>query len=207
LLDELRQQGQQITPEMEQQAKMDPRMQVIVGVKNNVAELDVDIVLDDVPAAATLQSEQFEQLSAMAQAGVPIPPDAIIEASSLRNKDKILKRLRGEEEGELPPQVQQQMQQMQEALQAQQQELQQAKAQAMEAKAAGPAADLARRELELKYREQLFNAQKRIAILEVQAAETSATHAAERLEQAGADLSAAAQEAQQQTSVDEIPLN
>jgi hypothetical protein len=167
----------------------------------------VDIVLDDVPASASLQTEQFEQLSAMAQAGVPIPPDAIVEASSLRNKDKILKKMRGEEEGELPPQVQQAMEAAQQQIAELQEQLAQAQATAQKAEAMGPAADLAKRELELEYERKLFEAQKRIAILEVRAAQTNADHAAERMEQASADLSAAAQEAQQQTEVDEVPLN
>jgi hypothetical protein len=200
-----------VTPEQiaqaEQQAAMDPRMQVVVDTKNKVAELDVDIVLDDVPASASLQTEQFEQLSAMAQAGVPIPPDAIVEASSLRNKDKILKKMRGEEEGELPPQVQQAMEAAQQQIAELQEQLAQAQATAQKAEAMGPAADLAKRELELEYERKLFEAQKRIAILEVRAAQTNADHAAERMEQASADLSAAAQEAQQQTEVDEVPLN
>jgi hypothetical protein len=173
-----------VTPEQiaqaEQQAAMDPRMQVVVDTKNKVAELDVDIVLDDVPASASLQTEQFEQ---------------------------ILKKMRGEEEGELPPQVQQAMEAAQQQIAELQEQLAQAQATAQKAEAMGPAADLAKRELELEYERKLFEAQKRIAILEVRAAQTNADHAAERMEQASADLSAAAQEAQQQTEVDEVPLN
>lgn len=122
LLDELKSQGQQITPEMEQQAKMDPRMQAIVGTKNNIAELDVDIVIDDVPASASLQGEQFDTLAKIAPQAAAMPPqlfEALIEASSLRNKDKILAKLRGEEDKQNPQimQMQQQMQEMQQALQ------------------------------------------------------------------------------------------
>ena len=121
LLEELKRSGQRITPEMEQQAKMDPQMQTIVGVKNNVAKLDVDIVIDDVPATAALQIEQFQTLADMAKSGVPIPPDVLIESSNLRNKDKILKKMRGEDEQQVPPQIQQEMQAMQEQLQTLQQ--------------------------------------------------------------------------------------
>lgn len=122
LLDEMRSQGKQITPEMEQQAKIDPAMQQIVGTKNNVGELDIDIVIDDVPASASLQGEQFEQLVQIAPQAANMPPqlfEALIEASSLRGKDKIMAKLKGEDDKQNPQimQMQKQMQEMQQALQ------------------------------------------------------------------------------------------
>jgi len=87
------QRGIEITPEMEEQARRDPNMQQQAGIKNNMAELDVDIVLDDAPASASVQAEQFETLAGLAKSGLPIPPTAIIKASSLRNKDEILKEM------------------------------------------------------------------------------------------------------------------
>jgi hypothetical protein len=211
LLEEFKKQPN-VTPEQiaqaEQQAKMDPRMQQVVGVKNKVAELDVDIVLDEVPASATLQTEQFEQLSAMAQAGVPIPPDVIIEASSLRNKEKILKKMRGEEEGALPPQVQQQMQAMQQGMeeaqgviQQLQEQLAQAKAQAMEAKAAGPAAELERQELVIDYEGKLLQAMRDIALLRIELKTLQSTN---KMNEAASRLEGAAQEIQQPTDVPEV---
>jgi D-ribose pyranose/furanose isomerase RbsD len=62
-------------------------------VQNRVAEMDVDIIIDEAPDHVTLQAEQFEQLSAMAQAGLPIPPEVLIEASSLRDKPKLLEMM------------------------------------------------------------------------------------------------------------------
>jgi hypothetical protein len=115
-----------VTPEQiaaaEQQAKTDPRMQMVVGTKNSVAELDVDIIIDDVPASASLQGEQFEQLVQIAPQAASMPPqlfEALIEASSLRNKDKIIAKLKGEEDKQNPQvmQMQQQIQEMQQALQ------------------------------------------------------------------------------------------
>lgn len=122
LLEEARAQGVEITPDMEFQAKNDPQMQQQVGVRNNIAELDVDIMLDDVPASASLQAEQFETLAGLAKNGLQIPPKAIIKASSLRNKEEILKEMQGG--SEISPQLQQQMQQMQETLQQMAQALQ-----------------------------------------------------------------------------------
>ena len=92
---------EQLPPE-EQQARMqelqmalqDPRAQQVVQTENEVAELDVDIYIEEQPDIITLQSEQFEQLAQMAGAGVPIPPDVLIEASSLRNKKQLLEMMR-----------------------------------------------------------------------------------------------------------------
>lgn len=106
----------------------DPRLQEVVGVENVAAELDVDIVIEEGPDISTLQSEQFEQLSQLAASGMtlrdgrPIPLEMIIEASSLRNKDKLIKMAKGEEEegGEQSAEVQQLMQRLQAAEQAMQ---------------------------------------------------------------------------------------
>lgn len=103
----------QIPPEMLEQLKQDPAMQQIVGTKNVPAQMDVDIILDEVPDFAALQSEQFAQLADMASKGMPIPPEAIIKASSLRDKDEILKLIKGETEDGKNPQVMQMQQQMQ----------------------------------------------------------------------------------------------
>lgn len=126
LLAEMKREGREITQEMEFQAANDPRMQMIVGTKNSVANLDVDLVIDDVPASASLQGEQFDALTKIAPNAAAMPPqlfEALIEASSLRNKEKILQKLKGEEK-QLPPEVQQQMEQMQQALQELQGQLQ-----------------------------------------------------------------------------------
>jgi len=83
----------------------DPRLQEVVGVENKVAELDVDIIVEEGPDVATLQQEEFAKLADLARAGAPIPPDALIQASNLRNKDKILERMKngGLDPGQEPP--------------------------------------------------------------------------------------------------------
>lgn len=80
----------------------DPRLQQpYIGpdgqpeLANNVARMDVDIIIDESPDVATLQVEQFAMLADLAgkMPGL-IPPDALIEASQLRDKDKILEKIR-----------------------------------------------------------------------------------------------------------------
>lgn len=75
-------------------------------VANAIAQMGVDIVIDEAPDIVTLRQEEFEQLSTLAQQGIPIPPEMLIEASSVRNKQRLLEMMN---------------QQRQQAMQAQQQ--------------------------------------------------------------------------------------
>lgn len=75
---------------------------------NPVAEIDVDIIIDQAPEYATLRAEQFEKLAELAQSGFPIPPRVIIEASDLRDKRKILEMMEGDPQAAA---MQQQLQQ------------------------------------------------------------------------------------------------
>jgi hypothetical protein len=90
-------------PQFEQQ--MQAQMQTQVGVNNSVAELDVDIILQDSPDLVTIQTEQFDQLAQLFGALPPgtIPIDVLIEASSLRESKKktIMERL--EQQQQQPP--------------------------------------------------------------------------------------------------------
>jgi len=93
----------------------DPRLDIQVGMENNISELDVDIILEDAPDTITIQQEQFEVLAQIYQANPQaIPFEMIIEASQLRNKDQILEHLSGgatDEEKEQRRKQQQQEQQ------------------------------------------------------------------------------------------------
>jgi hypothetical protein len=193
-----------VTPEQvaqaEQQAKMDPAMQQVVGTSNDLAKLDVDIVLDEVPASATLQNEAYEQLVQLAPHMGAMPPpmvEMLIEVSPLRNKEKALKKLRGEEEGKLPPEVEQQMAEQQQHIQELEKELAQAQKVAQQAEAIGPAADLAKREQQLQYDADLLAKEKEIALLRIQLAETKERNAARELQHAASNLDRTTKEANQ----------
>ncbi len=95
-----------------------PVMQPVM--QNAVAEMDLDIIIEDMPDVASLKQEEFAQMADMAGKGVPIPPEALIEASSLRNKKEILDRM---EEAKAQA-MQAQMAQMQGEQQIKAQELQ-----------------------------------------------------------------------------------
>lgn len=93
-----------------QQIAMDPAMQQPANV---VAEIDVDIQIDESVDTPTLQIEQFEQLTKVAPLAPPqyMPAmfEMLIEASNLRNKDKLRAIMEQMQQG--PPPEQEQMQQ------------------------------------------------------------------------------------------------
>lgn len=62
-------------------------------VQNQVAQLDVDIIIDDSPHVGTLQGEQFKGLVDLSQVGVVFPPKVYIAASDLRNKGELMQML------------------------------------------------------------------------------------------------------------------
>lgn len=71
--------------------------QVVSGMKNHIAKMDVDIVVDNVPDTATLEQEIFSELIQLAQAyvGTPqqIPFPMLVEMSPLPKKREIVKKL------------------------------------------------------------------------------------------------------------------
>jgi hypothetical protein len=80
----------------------DPRLDAVAAVENEIAELDVDISLDDGPDIVTLRDEQFDKMFRLFEKGV-LPPDMadlLIESSDLRNKEAILERMRGNEDAQ-----------------------------------------------------------------------------------------------------------
>jgi hypothetical protein len=109
-----RKEGQELAPEEMQMVMASPQGQQGV-LTNNVAELDVDIILEDVPDTVTIQQEQFEQMTqlfpSMPPQLQPLAFEVLLQASSLRNKKQFIEKLQGK--GEQPDPMQQQMQQMQ----------------------------------------------------------------------------------------------
>lgn len=67
----------------------------VLGYKNAVAEMDVDIMLDSVPDTANLAQEQFQTIAdLMAKTGQPVPLEIMIELSTLPEKHKIIEKLK-----------------------------------------------------------------------------------------------------------------
>jgi hypothetical protein len=80
-------------------------------IANNIAALDVDIILDEAPDSITTMQDTFELLQSLAAAGVPVPPPAVIEMSGLPASVK--KRIQGMlEQAQQPDPMQQQAKQI-----------------------------------------------------------------------------------------------
>jgi hypothetical protein len=108
-------QVEQEAPEIAEQLRalaQDPRAQQVVAIDNNVTELDVDILVDEGIDTPTVAAEQFDQMLKLAGTGVlQIPGDVLIEASSLRNKSRLLEMMKAGQEA--AGQSQQMMQEIQ----------------------------------------------------------------------------------------------
>ena len=117
MLKQAQEQGAQpeVLQQLQQEIAQNPMMQQVVDTANDIVNLDVDIVMDDAPDTVTQEVEDFQAMAEMVKSGFPIPPEAVIMASPLSNKDKILKMMK--EQPQIPPQMQKQMEQMQEGLQ------------------------------------------------------------------------------------------
>lgn len=89
---------QQQPPEVQQQLQImaqDPRAQMVVEMENSVTELDVDIMVDEGLDTPTVAAEQFDAIIKMLPALGPVgqSPEVlkfIIEASSLKDKSRLL---------------------------------------------------------------------------------------------------------------------
>lgn len=116
-LKEKAEQGDQRAQMMLQQmvATQDPRINEVFQMRNNVAEMDMDIIMAEAPDTLTIQQEQFETMAELAKMYGPekVPFEAMLELSSLYGKDAIKEKLAGD-----PQQAQMlaQMQQMQQKI-------------------------------------------------------------------------------------------
>lgn len=72
---------------------------------NAIAEIDVDIIVDQAPDYASLRAEQFDKIADLMGRGVPIPPDVLLDFADIRDKRKLLEKMQP------PPELQQQIQQ------------------------------------------------------------------------------------------------
>jgi hypothetical protein len=122
-------------PEAEMKLQLlsqDPRSQQVMEVQNPVAEMDVDIIIDEGMDTPTVQAEQFDTLTKMMPALTQLPPPyakLMVMASSLRDKDKLLELL--DEMAAPNPQAEQMQQaQMQMEMQGAQAEIEKTKSEA-----------------------------------------------------------------------------
>lgn len=77
------------------QPALDPKTGQPV-IKNHVAQMDVDIVVDSVPDTATLEQEIWSDMVKLAETYGPqaVPFDVVIEMSPLPEKQRVIKKLK-----------------------------------------------------------------------------------------------------------------
>lgn len=124
--------------EMQRMSMMpgDPRLGMLAGIQNPVAEMDVDIIIEDAPDTVTIQGEEYEKLMMTLPQLAQLPPqfmEVALKASQLRNKDELIEIIKGG--GEQDPRAAQ-MQQMQDQINQMMQQLGIEKAQQEVAKTA-----------------------------------------------------------------------
>lgn len=100
----------QALQQLQQRISSDPMMKEVVSTENDIVNLDVDIVMDDAPDTVTQEVEDFQAMAEMVKSGFPLPPEAVIMASPLSNKDRIIKMMK--EQPQISPQHQKQMEQV-----------------------------------------------------------------------------------------------
>lgn len=133
------------------------------AVRNQVGQLDVDIIIDDAPAIGTMQQEEFAKLAELGNSPLgqmKSYPKLLIQASSFRSKAEMLKELSDMEKQ--PPQPDPEQMKMQAQLQLEQakaQAVMQMKQQEMELEQQKMAAEL-RMEREKQVMQLQFDAQK-----------------------------------------------
>ena len=73
----------------------DPRLQTVIRIDNDITDMDIDITIEEGIDVPSIQAEQFQVLIQLAgtQPGL-IPPEILIAASNLRNKDELLEMLK-----------------------------------------------------------------------------------------------------------------
>jgi hypothetical protein len=123
-----------------QQAANDPRLQEVVGQENVAADMHMDITIEEVPDVASMQEEQFQALASLAPA-VTFPPSVYIEASSLRNKKRLLEILNGQDQVD-PVAAEMQKIQAEQAIDKTQAEIEKLRADALKARVDADLADM-----------------------------------------------------------------
>lgn len=85
------------------QPAMQPVIDPMTGqpkLKNEIAQLDIDIEIDDAPHVGTMQQEEFQELAKLAGTGFPVSPKTLIKASSFRSKVDMLKDIAEQEKAQ-----------------------------------------------------------------------------------------------------------
>ena len=87
---------EQFVATLQQDPIRGPQLQQVVRQDNVLADMDMDVILEEVPDVANVAEEQFQALVQLAPA-VTFPPEIYLEASSLRNKKSLIEKIKAPE--------------------------------------------------------------------------------------------------------------
>jgi hypothetical protein len=83
------------------QQNQDPRLQEVVKTQNPIAELDMDIILEQSVSSLNVQQEQFAILSKLAENRPEVPFTALLRMSELRDKEDLIQEIQqGQEQAQ-----------------------------------------------------------------------------------------------------------
>lgn len=125
---------------MEGPPQIDPLTgQSVLGYKNVLAEMDVDIILDTQPDTANIQQEQFQDLMQLVGSNPnyaqTVPFEMMLELSSVPHKRQIIDKLKKAREEAQAGQMQAQQQQQAVAMEGAQADIEKTKAEAQNKRA------------------------------------------------------------------------
>lgn len=78
---------------MEMMQSQDPRLQEPVMLQNPIAELDVDIILEQSFDTVNVQAEQFEILAQLGASRPEVPFTTLLRLSSFRDKEELIEKI------------------------------------------------------------------------------------------------------------------
>lgn len=78
----------------------------VTGVMHDLSKMEFDIIISEAPTSTSQREKQFQQLLEAAGAGIPIPPDMIIEFSDWPFKEDLKQRMQQQMQQQAPPQGQ-----------------------------------------------------------------------------------------------------
>lgn len=153
----LEEQYGKLPPEAENHPNIDQVMTDEMGqpmmIRNDVAAIDVDIIIEESPDIINIQQEQFAVVAKLAEAYGPeeVPFEKLVRLSQLRGKDEFLDDTKGtdEERAQQAQQAQQEREQAKQIAMAQAQAEIQSKAADAEAKKARATKDMADAEAQM----------------------------------------------------------
>ncbi len=130
--------AEQVDQMIQAAIQQNPAAGRVVETRNNVKELDMDIIIEEAPDSTVLRDEQFQVLAQLAGSRAdPQMFKALLMLSSVPNKDEVIAMFEDE-----PDEAQKQLQQMQAAQQELNMQGQQAENQKTQAEAAKIASEI-----------------------------------------------------------------